>query len=79
MYVDDIIVTGNSSSHVAQFVTRLAKRFSLKDLGSLAYFLGVEARPVADGLLLSKKKYICDLLAKTNMVDANPISSPLHL
>jgi histone deacetylase 1/2 len=42
VYVDDIIVTGDNEHAVNQFIQRLAARFSLKDLGSLQYFLGVE-------------------------------------
>ena len=41
IYVDDIILTGNSSAQVDQIFVTLAQRFSLKDLGSLSYFLGV--------------------------------------
>ncbi|WMV45082.1 hypothetical protein MTR67_038467 [Solanum verrucosum] len=47
-----------------------------KDLGSLNYFLGVEVTPTSDGIILSQGKYIRDLLRRTNMVDAKPISSP---
>jgi hypothetical protein len=46
-------------------------------LGSLHYFLGIEVIPVKDGLLLSQQKYIRDLLNKTNMADAKPVSSPM--
>ena len=42
VYVDDIIITGNQPTLVDQFITRLAQQFSLKDLGSLTYFLGIE-------------------------------------
>jgi len=52
-YVDDIILTGNNADLVSQFVTRLAQRFSLKDLGNLSYFLGVEVVPHPSGILLS--------------------------
>lgn len=77
VYVDDIIVTDTSQSKVSQFVITLAQWFSLKDLGPLAYFLDVEAVPVAAGLFLSKNIYIRYLLARTNMLDANSISTPL--
>ncbi|RVW77085.1 Retrovirus-related Pol polyprotein from transposon RE1 [Vitis vinifera] len=45
VYVDDIILTGSSDTLVSQFVDYLAQRFSLKDLGPLSYFLGVEVVP----------------------------------
>lgn len=54
VYVDDIIVTGPSPTHLSNFITRLATKFSLKDLGSLSYFLGVEVIPHTHGVLLSQ-------------------------
>ncbi|XP_010418779.1 PREDICTED: uncharacterized protein LOC104704374 [Camelina sativa] len=43
VYVDDILVTGNSSAHIAQTLDSFAARFSIKDPTDLSYFLGVEA------------------------------------
>ncbi|KAH9684435.1 retrovirus-related pol polyprotein from transposon RE2 [Citrus sinensis] len=77
VYVDDIIVTGNSDDLVSQFVDCLAQRFSLKDLGSLSYFLGVEVVPHRRGILLSQRRYIQDLLKRTHMADATPVLTPL--
>ena len=41
VYVDDIIITSNSSSQVSHLVTALSKAFELKDLGALSYSLGI--------------------------------------
>jgi hypothetical protein len=77
VYVDDIILTGNQPALVDQFITQLAQQFSLKDLGSLTYFLGIEVVPHRHGILLSQRRYIQDLLARTNMTGAKPVSTPL--
>ncbi|MCH82053.1 retrovirus-related Pol polyprotein from transposon TNT 1-94 [Trifolium medium] len=78
VYVDDIIVTGNKSSTIQSLVTKLNSVFSLKDLGTLDYFLGIEVKRHSDGsLLLSQQKYIRDLLVKTNLHEAKPMSSPM--
>jgi hypothetical protein len=71
--VDDIIVTGNSDNILSVFVSSLAKRFSLNDLGNLSYFLGVEVLPHKHGILLSQRRYITDLLTRLNMLDAKPV------
>ena len=42
VYVDDIIFTCSDPHRVYQLVAQLVKRFSLKDLCQLQYFLGVE-------------------------------------
>ncbi|KAJ3676869.1 hypothetical protein LUZ60_002593 [Juncus effusus] len=77
VYVDDIIVTGNKSVSVEQLIINLNAQFSLKDLGSLHYFLGIEAQQVPDGVLLSQPQYILNLLKKTKMDGAKPCSSPI--
>jgi len=46
-------------------------------LGDLHYFLGVEVLKQDSGLFLSQRRYIMDLLKKTNMHEAKPITSPM--
>ena len=77
VYVDDIIVTGSSCTELSKLIITLAARFSVKDLGCLSYFLGVEVIPSAAGMFLSQRKYITDLLHKSGMADAKPASTPL--
>jgi hypothetical protein len=48
----------------------------VKDLGKLSFFLGIEVLPLQSRLLLSQRRYITDLLQKTNMLEAKPITSP---
>lgn len=77
VYVDDILVTGNDSKLVQDVITRLANRFSIKDMGDLNYFLGIETKRTSQGMHLMQKKYIIDLLSKANMLHAEPVSTPL--
>ena len=77
MYVDAIIITGPNATNLDSFVKTLANRFSLKDLGTLSYFLGVEVTPTPNGLFLSQRKYIMDLLKRFNMQNAKPTSTPM--
>ena len=42
LYVDDIILTRNSSSAITSLISQLANTFELKDLGPLRYFLGLQ-------------------------------------
>lgn len=44
VYVDDIIVTSNSDTLLENF-TVISAHFSLKDLGHLSHFLGIEVLP----------------------------------
>lgn len=77
VFVDDIIVMGPSSSALQDFITTLAVHFSLKDLGDLSYFLGVEVLPHPNGLFLCQQKYINDILVRAMMKDAKPVPTPM--
>ncbi|KAL6332879.1 hypothetical protein AAG906_019391 [Vitis piasezkii] len=78
VYVDDIVVTGSSSQEIQELISKLSGLFSLKDLGELSYFLGIEVKKTTDGgLHLSKKKYIQDLLKKTKMDGAKSLPTPM--
>ena len=77
VYMDDLVITGNNSDFVNSIVKQLGCKFSLKDMGSLHYFLGMEVIPIPRGLFLSQHKYIRDLLSNTNMLGAKEVCSPL--
>ncbi|GKV01478.1 hypothetical protein SLEP1_g14026 [Rubroshorea leprosula] len=55
----------------------MSTRFSIKDLGTLSYFLGIEAVPTSAGLFLSQHKYVNDLLHRLRMHEAKPVATPL--
>uniref|UniRef100_A0A2N9G7W9 Reverse transcriptase Ty1/copia-type domain-containing protein n=1 Tax=Fagus sylvatica TaxID=28930 RepID=A0A2N9G7W9_FAGSY len=77
IYVDDIIITSFSSSAIDNLLSSLQTDFAVKDLGSLHYFLGIEVIRNNAGILLSQKRYILDLLKRTHMLEAKPVSSPM--
>ncbi|CAM8947373.1 unnamed protein product [Rhodiola kirilowii] len=76
IYVDDILITGNHPGHIFTLISSLGRLFSMKDLGNVHYFLGMENNRSSSGLLLTQTKYITDLLLRTQMVDAKPVSTP---
>jgi len=78
IYVDDILVTGTSSSAIQKLITTLNNTFSLKDLGKLHFFLGIEAHWQPSGsLLLTQTKYANQILRKANMTSAKPQPTPM--
>jgi hypothetical protein len=77
VYVDDIILTGSSISVMGDLIRSLSLTLPIKDLGSLNFFLGVEVHWSSTGLYLSQQRYIVDILKRTNMELAKPISSPM--
>ncbi|RVW73295.1 Retrovirus-related Pol polyprotein from transposon RE1 [Vitis vinifera] len=77
LYVDDIIVTGNNPSLLDSFTRKLHSEFATKDLGSLSYFLGLEASPTPDGLFISQLKYARDILTRAQLLDRKPVHTPM--
>ncbi|RVW78751.1 Retrovirus-related Pol polyprotein from transposon RE1 [Vitis vinifera] len=77
LYVDDIIVTGNNPSLLDSFTRKLHSEFATKDLGSLSYFLGLEALPTPDGLFISQLKYARDILTRAQLLDSKHVHTPM--
>lgn len=77
IYVDDILVTGNTNTGIQRVLALLADRFSVKDAEDLNYFQGIEAHRTSRGLHLCQRKYILDLLNKYGMTNAKPVTTPM--
>lgn len=77
VYVDDILVTGNDNALIQRILAAFAQRFSVKEHEELHYFLGIEAKRTSAGLHLSQRRYIIDLLERTKMINAKPVSTPM--
>lgn len=77
VYVDDLIITGNNTRLIDEFVVKLSNRFSLKDLGDLTFFLRVEVVRIGAGTFLSKQRYISELLDKFDIINAKPMPTPM--
>ncbi|WVZ16857.1 hypothetical protein V8G54_009839 [Vigna mungo] len=77
IYVDDIIVAGNNTKFLESFIKQLNVVFSLKDLGPLHYFLGIEVQRDASGMYLKQSKYIGDILRKFKMENASSCPTPM--
>ena len=77
VYVDDIVLTGNSISELAAIKSILHQHFRIKDLGPLKYFLGIEVAQSEKGICLSQRKYCLDLLEDSGLLGAKPASVPM--
>lgn len=75
-HVDDMLITGTSSTQMELFLNRLKYEFAMIDLGQLHYFLGVKIDTMDSGLFLSRQRYATNLLLKAGLQDCKPISTP---
>lgn len=77
VYVDDILLTGNDEGKIAEIKEFLHAEFTIKDLGATDFFLEIEIAQSLDGLMVSQKRYIINILQEHNMMDANPCATPI--
>ncbi|KAL0345252.1 UNVERIFIED_CONTAM: Retrovirus-related Pol polyprotein from transposon RE2 [Sesamum radiatum] len=77
VYVDDILLTGDSTDEVTALKDYLHSLFTIKDLGFAKYFLGLELARSSHGLLVTQQKYITDILTDTHLLEAKVASTPL--
>jgi len=68
VYVDDIIITGNDDLAIHQLKQFIENKFFIKDLGKLKYFFGIEVARSKNGIFLSQRKYISDILKDTSLI-----------
>ncbi|GJU20799.1 uncharacterized mitochondrial protein-like protein [Tanacetum coccineum] len=57
--------------------TSLNAKFSIKDLGPLHHYLGIEFLRNKNGLALSQRKYALDLVTYPGLLDIKPSATPL--
>ncbi|XP_019230745.1 PREDICTED: uncharacterized protein LOC109211652 [Nicotiana attenuata] len=77
VYVDDVLVAGTYQEEIHQLKAFLHDKFKIKDLGNLHYFLCLEVLYKPDGVIISQRKFVLDLLREHNCLEYAALSSPL--
>uniref|UniRef100_A0A803KNI7 Reverse transcriptase Ty1/copia-type domain-containing protein n=1 Tax=Chenopodium quinoa TaxID=63459 RepID=A0A803KNI7_CHEQI len=77
VYVDDLIVAGNDMEEIFETKLFLTSQFHMKDMGELRYFLGIEVDRSEQGMFLSQRKYVADILEEYDMVNLRPLKLPM--
>jgi hypothetical protein len=78
VYVDDLIIAGNTPSVIKRFKLYLSTSFHMKDLGVLKYFLGIEVARNPTGIFLCQRKYALDIISEAGLLGAKPDATPLE-
>jgi hypothetical protein len=77
IYVDDMIITGDDIEEISQLQKKLATKFEMKDLEGLKYFLGIEVARSKQGIFISQRKYVLDLLSEVGLLECKPAETPM--
>lgn len=56
----------------------LSQKLEIKDLGQLKYFLGMKIARNKEGMSVSQRKYVIDLLTETEMLGSKPAPTPIE-
>jgi hypothetical protein len=76
LYVDDLLITGCSTSVIVAVKRILHDRFLMKDMHLLHFFMGLNISQDASGIKLSQAKYAQDLLDIFHMIDYKSTPTP---
>ncbi|CAH9050651.1 unnamed protein product [Cuscuta epithymum] len=77
IYVDDIILAGNSMKEITAVKTFLNNKFTIKDIGELKYILGIEIARSNKGINLCQRKYTLDILTEYGYLHSKPYTTPM--
>ena len=64
VYVDDIVLAGESTQRIVEVKEALSKKFDVKDLGKLNYFLGVQVEHKDSKVWLGQPTFTESILRK---------------
>jgi hypothetical protein len=78
VYVDDLIIVGESIQEVSLFKSEMKHVFRMSDLGALSYYLGIEVRQDPQGIWLCQSSYAMKLLERTGMKNCNSCAVPME-
>jgi hypothetical protein len=78
LYVDDIVLTGSDPQLISLVKVLLQKHFKIKDLGKLKYFLGIEVARSKQGLFLTQRQYVLDIISDSGLTASKPVDFPME-
>ena len=76
VYVDDVVLIGNSIVEINAVKQQLHDQFHIKGLGDLKIFLGFEVTRSKTGLILNQRKYCLEILLEVGLTSCKPTNSP---
>ncbi|CAL1397253.1 unnamed protein product [Linum trigynum] len=77
VYVDDLVVGGTDINEITSLKLFLHQQFSIKDMGELHFFLGIEVARTKSGIHISQRKYTLEIIEDADLLHTKPVSTPM--
>ena len=80
LYVDDLLILGNSKNEISSIKNEFSTKFEMKDLGPAKVMLGIEITRDRKNqrLFISQQQYITEILKRFNMSESRTVSTPME-
>ncbi|GJW61402.1 putative ribonuclease H-like domain-containing protein [Tanacetum coccineum] len=78
VYVDDIIFGFTKKSLCNEFEKLMHKKFQMRSMGELTFFLGLQVTQKDDGIFISQDKYVDEILKKFGFSTIKTASTPIE-
>ena len=78
IYVDGIVIIGNDLTAINELKSFLNTKFRIKDRGDLKHFLGIEVARSKQGIFISQRKYLQDILSDVGFLGSHPVNFPME-
>lgn len=78
VYVDDLIIYGPNSKHIADFKQQMMQSFKMSDLGLLSYYLGMEVKQKLGEITICQSAYAEKIVENCGMKGCNPVDTPME-
>ena len=79
VHVEDIIIATNNIEQMNELKQSLVRTFTMKDMGTLSYYLGIEFQQdiLRKTISISQTKYTKEVLLRFEMENSKPTKTPL--
>ena len=77
--VDDLLVSGSTSTGIKEFNEKMKNKFDMIDLGMLGSYLGIQVKQIMGEITLSQKTFAQKILPEFNMQECNSCQTPIEV